>query len=336
MRFLERSLFTLTMLGLIGWLFLSLSVWPGAMLVRVTFKAGGEKTRTGLIPYERDDVQVITDEAYLPHDPDAVMDIYLPVRFAGTGRLLPVIVWTHGGGWIGGDKSEMRGYLMQLAHAGYVVVAPNYGRAPEHRYPAALRQINAAMAHITTHAVRLHADMERVFMAGDSAGAQLTAQIAAISTNPLHATQVGITPALRPEQVRGLILHCGLYDMPTYVERGDKAGPLLGYMLNILPWAYLGEKHADVERLRAISPILHATPAYPPVFISGGNGDPLTAHQSLPMAKRLKELGVSVTELFFANDHEPALPHEYQFMLSGNDAQRALSTTLSFLSKHSS
>jgi acetyl esterase/lipase len=336
MRVLKRLSLTLLSIGLVAWLAFSLSVWPGAMVVRSTFKKGGEEMRQGLVPFERDDVHVILDEVYDPGDPDARMDIYIPQRSMGGDQRLPMVVWTHGGGWIGGDKSEMRGYLMHLANEGYVVIAINYGLAPEHRYPAPLHQINAALAHIRANAARFHADMDRVFMAGDSAGAQLTAQTAAIITNPDHAQAIGITPALGPDQLRGLILHCGLYDMSMYVQRANAAGGVVGYLANILPWAYLGERSPDEASLRRISPLHHATSAFPPVFISGGNGDPLTAHQSRPMAARLEELGVPVTSLFFPDDHSPALPHEYQFHLAEPEAQRAFAMTLEFLQARTS
>jgi acetyl esterase/lipase len=335
MRKLKRILATLAILGLITWLVFTISVWPAAMLVRATFKNGGDQMRQGLIAFERDDVRTILDEKYRSGDPDALLDVYIPAVAQASGKALPVVIWTHGGGWIAGDKSEMRGYLMQLAHAGYVVIALNYSLSPEHGFPTPLHQINVALAYITTHAGRYHADMGRVFMAGDSAGAQLTAQTAAMTTNPGHAAQVGITPALRPEQLRGLLLHCGLYDMVTYVERSLQAGGFIGYGTRILPWAYTRQRDPHPDLLRTLSPILHATPRFPPAFISGGNGDPLTAHQSRPMAARLRELGVDVSELFFADDHVPALPHEYQFNLNEPAARKALEMTLAFLAARS-
>jgi acetyl esterase/lipase len=331
MRWLKRILTTIVLLGLIIWLVFSFSVWPGALLVRATFKKGGEQMRQGLVPYERADVRTILDEPYRPGDPDAVLDVYIPAAAEASGALLPVVIWTHGGGWIAGDKSEMRGYLMQMANAGHVVIALNYSLAPEHAFPTPLHQINAALAYITQHAARFRADMSRVFMAGDSAGAQLTAQTAVLTTNAGHAAELGITPVLQPGQLRGLILHCGLYDMVTYVQRSVQAGGFIGYGTRILPWAYTGQRQPDAGLLRTLSPMLQATPQFPPVFISGGNGDPLTAHQSRPMAARLRELGVEVTELFFADDHQPALPHEYQFNLNEPAARQALEMTLAFL-----
>lgn len=51
------------------------------------------------------------------------------------------------------------------------------------------------------------------------------------------------------------------------------------------------------------------------------------------MAQALVDAGVDVTPLFWSADHEPALPHEYQFHLDMPDAQTALTATLAYLEK---
>jgi acetyl esterase len=328
---LRRTLAILALVALLIGIAFLVSPWPGALLVRSVFNKGGMEMRAGLEPFGPDGVHVIANEQYDAGAKDCVLDVYIPDGARAAGERLPVLVWVHGGGWLAGSKDDTPGYFKLLGSKGYVVIAINYSLAPGSTFPTPLHQINTALAYITANADRFHADMDRVFMAGDSAGAQLTAQTAAMTTNPAHAAQVGISPTLRPEQLRGLVLHCGLYDMVTYVERADEAGGFIGYGTRILPWAYTGKRKPDQELLRKISPMLHATPDFPPVFISGGNGDPLTAHQSRPMAARLKELGVEVTELFFPDDHEVALPHEYQFNLREPDATLALDMTLEFL-----
>jgi acetyl esterase len=74
----------------------------------------------------------------------------------------------------------------------------------------------------------------------------------------------------------------------------------------------------------------YVTGAFPPAFVSAGNADPLLS-QSLEMAKVLKAAGVRVDTLFFPDDHEPPLPHEYQFNLDTEAGQLALERSLAFL-----
>ena len=85
-----------------------------------------------------------------------------------------------------------------------------------------------------------------------------------------------------------------------------------------------------------MSPYYYATKDFPATFISGGNGDPLTNKQSIPLADKLKGLGVPVTTLFYPADHTPSLPHEYQFNLDTTDGQQAFNRMLAFLNEHSS
>ena len=67
--------------------------------------------------------------------------------------------------------------------------------------------------------------------------------------------------------------------------------------------------------------------------LSGGNGDGLTWLQSIPMAQRLSELEVPVTELFWPAPHQPEPPHEYQFHLDRPEAQEALTATIDWLAQ---
>ena len=82
-----------------------------------------------------------------------------------------------------------------------------------------------------------------------------------------------------------------------------------------------------------MSSLRHVTSSFPPTYISGGNADPLTEMESVPMAAKLTGLGVDVTTLFWPTDYTPPLPHEYQFRLNLDAAQTALTETLVFLAK---
>ena len=93
---------------------------------------------------------------------------------------LPVVVWTHGGAFVGGSKEEIGGYVQMIADRAFAVIGIRYTLAPEGRYPTPIRQLLAALAHLQGHAARLHLDPTRILLVGDSAGAQVTALV----TNP--------------------------------------------------------------------------------------------------------------------------------------------------------
>jgi acetyl esterase/lipase len=261
---------------------------------------------------------------YATH-PEVALDVYSPESESGP---LPTLVWIHGGAWLSGTRGDIRPYARILAARGYTVVSIDYSIAPEHRYPTAVTQVNSALAYLAEHAAELRIDPDRFVIAGDSAGAQLTSQIALVITNPSYAERLGIVPAIVPARLRGVVLQCGLYDISRMVG----VPGLVGWAFGIAFWAYGGERRWATSRAAVeMSSIDFVTAGFPATFISGGNGDPLTAAQSIPFAAKLSGLGVSVTSVFYPDEHEPPLPHEYQFHLDLADARAVLEKTVDFL-----
>jgi len=278
------------------------------------------------------DVTSILDEQYAA-ERDARLDVYFPAS-AAAGAQLPAVVWIHGGAWISGDKQRVAPYFAHLAAAGFTVFAVEYSLAPGARYPIALHQINEALAYVRENAHRFHADCARVVLAGDSAGAQMASQIATAATNAEYAAELGIEPSVRADDLRGVALFCGAYDANA-VARHPRAVPNAALQLftSSVLWAYTGSRDRDSHVLREMSTIDHVTHAFPPTFISGGNGDPLTEVHSEPFAARLETLGVDVTPRFFAPDHEPELGHQYQFDTETDDARATLDALVAFLER---
>ncbi len=84
------------------------------------------------------------------------------------------------------------------------------------------------------------------------------------------------------------------------------------------------------ERFGLMSVTGHVTRAFPPSFISSGNGDPLES-QAVALAQELSGLGVHVETLCFPASRVPPLPHEYQFNLDDPAGREALNRMLAFL-----
>ena len=153
---------------------------PTALLVRRLFAAGGAQTTQALARHAPPGVIALTDERYGDED-DMVLDV---VRPAAAGGRLPLVLWVHGGGWVGGSKDELAGYFKLIASHGYVVAGPRYSLAPEHRYPTPPRQMMRALEYLQANADRYQIDPDRIAIGGDSAGAQIAAQLGAPVTTP--------------------------------------------------------------------------------------------------------------------------------------------------------
>lgn len=328
------GILALLILSLIIWL--RLSPWPGAMVVRWVFEnnSGARDLHQVLEAHNPTDVKTIKNEQYWPGDEDVFLDVHMPENLA-QDEMLPVVVWTHGGAWLSGSKDDAEPYFRLLAKEGFVVVAPNYSLAPDYTYPKAVTQLNVAHQYVLDNSERLHADTSKIFLAGDSAGSQLSAQLAAIITNPDYAAEVGITPSLTPDQLKGVLLNCGIYDMGGLANPEHEVSRLLGWGDDVTVWAYSGTNDFTDPIIRQMSPMFHATSKFPPAFITGGNADPLTDAQSKPLAWELENLDVQTSTLFYPADHQPELPHEYQFNLDFADAQKAFDQMVQFVKTHS-
>ncbi|WOH18687.1 alpha/beta hydrolase [Paenarthrobacter sp. GOM3] len=319
-----RKLDLAILVVLVVLLALSATPWPSAMLIRSVFERGAQSTIDEMTPYVPD--TPLQAQTGIVYKPGSTFDAFSP---AGTAAALPTIVWIHGGAWISGAQRDVEPYLRILAAEGYTTIGLSYPIAPEATYPTAVRDINDALAYIKAHAAELNVDAGRIVLAGDSAGAQLASQMTTLTVNPEYANLLGIQPALQKSDLAATILHCGVYDLRAMADLNG----IVAWGFKTSLWAYTGTKDWSATYAGAtMSTIDFVQNDFPPTFISGGNGDGLTWLQSVPYSNRLKEAGVPVTELFWPADHQPELPHEYQFHLNFAEAREARDKLLDFLS----
>ncbi len=150
----------------------------------------------------------------------------------------------------------------------------NHSLGPEKTYPTTIHQLNDAVAFVLREADRFQVDPERIILAGDSAGSQLSSQLARIVTNPAYAAELGMSPALKPSQFRGMVLNCGIYDMPAYFDNGAGDFSVLGWGSDLEIWVHTGSKSKDSRATQQMSTINYVTSAFPSTYIMVGNGDP--------------------------------------------------------------
>ena len=131
--------------------------------------------------------------------------------------------------------------------------------------------------------------------------------------------------------VRGVVLQCGVFDLPALVRPDRAGGRLVRWGTATTVLAYAGTRDPDSPVLARISPIPHLTPRFPAAWITGGNDDPLTRGHSVVFAERLGALGVPATTLFWPDDHRPKLPHLYPFNLDTAEGQAAFASMVAFL-----
>lgn len=111
-----------------------------------------------------------------------LLDAYYP-RLAGARW--PAVVFIHGGGWTGGDKTAPAnsGPLFNaLREAGFLVFSVNYRLAPAFQFPAMIEDVKCAIRYLRAHAADYNLDPGRIGVWGSSAGGHLAALLATADT----------------------------------------------------------------------------------------------------------------------------------------------------------
>ena len=216
------------------------------------------------------------------------MRLYRPLG-SQAATALPGLVYYHGGGWVIGDLDTHDTLCRELANlSGCAVVAVDYRKGPEHRFPAAVDDVLAATRWVHNEAAALGIDPARLAVGGDSAGGNLAAVVAlaARDTGDLPiAFQLLIYPAT--DMRRG---------HPSHTSNGQ------GYVLTADTLRYFHDHYItdtahDLD-WRA-SPLLAKHFAdLPPALVLTAGYDPLR-DEGLDYARALTEAGNRATYVCF-------------------------------------
>ncbi|MBR4291026.1 MAG: alpha/beta hydrolase [Oscillospiraceae bacterium] len=241
--------------------------------------------------------------SYGSHGKWNLLDVYYP---DGTTQPLPTIVSIHGGGYVYGTKEIYRRYGMDMARRGFAFVNFNYRLAPKWRFPAPLWDTNAVMEWICKNAVRYHLDPNRIIIVGDSAGAQLASQYAAIAKNPDYAAAFHMKV---PEiTIRALGLNCGMYDIQEVAA--NATGIARDYM----------GKDFDLADPRL--KVLEAIGAdYPPAHITTAHHDFLK-EQAQPMYDFLTGKGIRCRLDIYGSEDDKTIGHVFHVTITQPEAIR--------------
>ncbi len=201
----------------------------------------------------------IGDVPYLTVDGETLgLDMYIP---KGQGPF-PVVVYIHGGGFIAGDRGEGVVWAPYLLSWGYAVVSVDYRLAPQHPFPAAIADVQCALAWLGQHGAEYRLDPQRLALAGQSAGGHLAALagMANEATDPAPPWQPSCGQG--PFPIRAVISHSGPMDLAETLKTVDWAVE-----------AFVGSPCTPPKVCAQASPLTYVHAGAPPVLLFHGSAD---------------------------------------------------------------
>jgi acetyl esterase len=204
---------------------------------------------------------------------------------------LPVIVYIHGAGWVFGNAHTHDRLIRELVvGAQAAVVFPHYSLSPEAKYPRAIEESYAVGKWIAENGFAHGLDPERLAVAGDSVGGNMTAAVT------LMAKERG-SPVIR-QQLLFYPVTDASFDTESYHQFAT------GYFLRRDAMMWFWDQYTSDPRQReeiTASP-LRATfeqlRGLPPALVITAEADVLR-DEGEAYANKLREAGVRVTAARF-------------------------------------
>lgn len=224
-------------------------------------------------------VNISTDIEYgKASERSLTLNIYKPVK--PSADTLPVIVWIHGGGWRGGDKSSGLRLSEFVATGNCIGVSVGYRLSGEAVWPAQIHDCKAAIRWVRANAKEHGIDPERIGLWGSSAGGHLVSLLGTSSDVEELDGNNG-TPGVS-SRVKCVVDYCGPSQMTVFKHQA------------VMQLFGTEENHKAQSEIA--SPATHVTKDDPAFLIVHGTDDKtVPISQAELFYDKLKAAGVDVT-----------------------------------------
>ncbi len=222
--------------------------------------------------------------------------IYTPIGVLPGASL---VVYMHGGGFVLGGIEMTDGFTRRIAReCSTVVVSVDYGLAPEHPYPQGVNDSYTVLQWASENGDRLGIDTDKIYVAGDSAGAQIAAVLSQMSRDKSGVRikgQILLSPPVGTDDNGN--------PFPSRIENAEKS-ILTKKSMESFNRLYTGdpEKYANDPYVHPIKASSFA--GLPRALVVTCELDPLR-DEGNAYAEKLRNAGVDVTSFMFeGKDHD--------------------------------
>jgi acetyl esterase/lipase len=245
-----------------------------------------------------------------------LLDIYFPPNAEGK---VPLIIFVHGGGWLGNDKYADIGYMKKTAaemvSSGFALASIDYRFSTQAIFPAQIQDCNRAISFLFDNADKYGLDKNRIAVMGFSAGGHLASLIGLSKNN--NVENFFMTGTTKTFNIKAVVDFYGPAELTLFPGNNDPKSPeslLIGAAPLVRP-----------DLAKAASPVTYVDKNDPPfLIIHGEKDDIVSVKQSQLLSAWLKVVGVQ-NELITVKD----APH-FGVMFDVDDVRNKV---MSFLKK---
>jgi acetyl esterase/lipase len=190
---------------------------------------------------------------------EAKLDVYV-ARNASATAPVPTVIYIHGGGWMGGDKSVGMLRLLPYLEMGWAAVNLNYRAGPA-TAPAAVEDCRCALRWVIRNAKKYNFDVNKLVVTGDSAGSHLSLTTGML---PASAGLDGECPGPEELKVAAIVNWYGVTDVVDVLEGTNQQGFAV---------QWLGSQPNGKEVARRVSPLQYVRAGLPAILTIHGDAD---------------------------------------------------------------
>ncbi len=210
------------------------------------------------------------------------VDLYLP---RGADGPTPVLMYIHGGGWVGGSKEANVLRLLPWLERGWAVVNVQYRLGQVALAPAAVEDCLCALRWVIRNAEQYNIDTNRIVVTGNSAGGHLSLTTGMI---PASAGLDRQCPGNEELSVAAIINWYGITDVGDLLD---------GENMKTYAVQWMGSMPDRFEIAERVSPLTYVREGLPPILTIHGDADRVVPHQhAVRLTDALESAGVT-TEL---------------------------------------
>lgn len=334
---LKRFVIALLILGvIIGGIFAYVTKKPQIIVGFIQSQLYKDSPINSFEPFNEPDSNIREDGSLYVNDikyGDEYANSYLDITYPSEDISLnrPTIIYFHGGGYFGGDKSmgdplavddDINVLFNEIVKNDYNFVNVNYALVPDDHFPVPLIQMNQAINFLVENAEKYGLNMNNVVIFGQSAGAILATQYGALISNEDYRNELNIYPQLTTEEVKALIID----DAPLATED-------FNLKTKMLIRNYLDTSDLSGDIAKQYNALLHINKNFPVSFITAGNTDGFPEDMQ-QLADKLDEHNIE-NEYYYRDRSYSDLPHGYLNSIKDNKYVReCFDNILEFIDKH--